>query len=196
MKKTTISLAVAALVLMTGCNEKKSEEVSKVAAPMQKSVEQSAPVVTPSATAPKAKAAPAAASEVKKDTTKVEKKAKKAVEIATQKSESIAQSVKEEAAKAKEALLAVAETPKEAAPSVDASKLFVKCAGCHGSKGEKRALGQSNIIAGQSKTELVKKMEGYKNGTYGGPMKGVMKGQVGSLTPEQIDALAGYISSL
>ncbi len=197
MRKVAISLAVAALVMMTGCNEKKSEEASKGTTPTQKSVEQSAPVTAPSAAASKTAEEPAVSTEAKMEAvTKVEEKAQKAAETVIQKSEAITQSVKEETTKAKEALSAATEAPKTATASVDAAQLFVKCAGCHGSKGEKHALGQSNIIAGQAKADLIKKIEGYKDGTYGGAMKGVMKGQVGSLTPEQIDALAGYISTL
>jgi cytochrome c553 len=91
-----------------------------------------------------------------------------------------------------------AETPAPttaSAPS-DPAKLFAKCAGCHGQKAEKAALGKSQIIAGWDVNKIKDALHGYKNGTYGGPMKGLMKGQVAPLTDADIDALANYISKL
>jgi len=79
---------------------------------------------------------------------------------------------------------------------VDSSILFARCAGCHGLDGKKRVFGKSGRISGQSKFELVRKIKGYQDGTYGGSLKGLMAKQVSTLTPEQIDALAEYISKL
>ena len=80
--------------------------------------------------------------------------------------------------------------------AVDGATLYKKCSACHGANGEKSALGKSQVIAGWSKDRLVKAMKGYKNGTYGGAMKMIMKGQVFPLNDAQIDALAEYISNL
>ena len=52
------------------------------------------------------------------------------------------------------------------------------CKGCHGQNFEKKALGKSKIVKDLTKAEVSAALIGYKNGTYGGPMKGVMKGQV------------------
>ena len=52
------------------------------------------------------------------------------------------------------------------------------CKGCHGANFEKKALGKSKVVSDMSKADVSAAMVGYKNGTYGGPMKGVMKGQV------------------
>jgi len=52
------------------------------------------------------------------------------------------------------------------------------CKGCHGANFEKHALGKSKIVANMTKAEIGNALTGYKAGTYGGPMKGVMKGQV------------------
>jgi cytochrome c-type protein NapB len=52
------------------------------------------------------------------------------------------------------------------------------CKGCHGQNFEKKALGKSKIVLNMTKAEVTSSLIGYKNGTYGGPMKGVMKGQV------------------
>ena len=52
------------------------------------------------------------------------------------------------------------------------------CKGCHGGSFEKKALGKSKIVSAMTKQEVSDALVGYKNGTYGGPMKGIMKGQV------------------
>lgn len=52
------------------------------------------------------------------------------------------------------------------------------CKGCHGANFEKHALGKSKIVKDMTKAEVTAALTGYKKGTYGGPMKGVMKGQV------------------
>jgi len=42
-----------------------------------------------------------------------------------------------------------------------------------------------------TKDEIVKALKGYKDGTYGGAMKGVMKGQVATtLTDKDIEEIA------
>jgi cytochrome c-type protein NapB len=52
------------------------------------------------------------------------------------------------------------------------------CKGCHGVDFEKAALGKSKIVKDMTKAEVTKSLQGYKAGTYGGAMAGVMKGQV------------------
>jgi len=80
--------------------------------------------------------------------------------------------------------------------AADAATNFAKCAGCHGTKAEKKALGKSKIIANMAKEDIFTALKGYKEGTYGGPMKGLMKGQVASLNEADMEALATYISAL
>ena len=70
---------------------------------------------------------------------------------------------------------------------------YAKCAGCHGAHGEKKALGKSKIIAEMSKADIVAALNGYKDGSYGGPMKGLMKGQVASLSDADITAISEKI---
>jgi len=79
---------------------------------------------------------------------------------------------------------------------IDVEALYARCAGCHGLDGKKRVFGKSGRISGQSKAELVRKIRGYQKGTYGGSLKGLMARQVKPLNPEQVDALAEYISKL
>lgn len=78
----------------------------------------------------------------------------------------------------------------------DGATLYKKCAGCHGMNGEKVALGKSKVIASMSEAELNTAMNGYKDGSYGGPMKGLMKGQVAKLSADDVSALATYITTL
>ncbi|RXJ98729.1 cytochrome C [Arcobacter sp. CECT 8986] len=72
---------------------------------------------------------------------------------------------------------------------------FAQCASCHGAKAEKKALGKSHVIAGWPADKIEKALHGYKDGSYGGAMKGVMKGQVARLSDADIKELAKTISS-
>jgi cytochrome c553 len=79
----------------------------------------------------------------------------------------------------------------------DGTAAYAKCAGCHGAKGEKKALNKSAVITGQDAAKTVEQLNGYKAGTlnqYG--MGGVMKGQVASLDDAGIKVLADYIAGL
>ena len=80
------------------------------------------------------------------------------------------------------------------ASSLFAADLYKKCVSCHGANGEKVALGKSKIIKDMSKADFITAMKGYKDGSYGGPMKGLMKGQVTSLSDADIEALANQIA--
>ena len=81
------------------------------------------------------------------------------------------------------------------AASLSAASLAA-CAGCHGANGEKAALGKSQIIKGWDVAKTTAALKGYKDGSYGGAMKGVMKGQVARLSDADIQALAEHISKL
>lgn len=67
------------------------------------------------------------------------------------------------------------------------------CASCHGANFEKSALGKSKIVANLSVAEIETALIGYKNGTYGGPMKGMMKGQVAKYDEATLKAMAAAI---
>jgi len=67
------------------------------------------------------------------------------------------------------------------------------CAGCHGKHFEKHALGKSKIVKDLTHAEIATALKGYKHGTYGGPMKGLMKGQVGRYSDADLDAYAHTI---
>jgi cytochrome c553 len=70
---------------------------------------------------------------------------------------------------------------------------YARCVACHGATGEKAAMGKSKIIKDMTKAEIVSAMKGYKDGSYGGAMKGLMKGQVAALSDADIEAIAQKI---
>ena len=70
------------------------------------------------------------------------------------------------------------------------------CATCHGTSFEKAALGKSQIVKGWDAAKVEAALSGYKAGTYGGPMKGVMAGQVKNLTEADIKDIASQIAAI
>jgi cytochrome c len=70
------------------------------------------------------------------------------------------------------------------------------CAGCHGANFEKAALGKSQIVKGWDAAKVEAALHGYKDGSYGGPMKGVMKGQVARLSDADITDIAKQIAAM
>ena len=103
----------------------------------------------------------------------------------------VAKSAIEPEVKAAEVKTEVKETA-----SVNADVLYKTCAGCHGANGEKPALGKSQVIKGWSSDKVETALNGYKDGTYGGAMKGIMTGQVSKLSGDEIKALSEHISKL
>lgn len=67
------------------------------------------------------------------------------------------------------------------------------CKGCHGQNWEKSAMGKAKVLKNMSKAEIVEALQGYKEGTYGGAMKGLMKAQVKNLSTADMEAIAGSI---
>ena len=70
-----------------------------------------------------------------------------------------------------------------------------KCFSCHGDKAAKAALNKSQIIAGWDAAKIVASVNGYKDGSYGGAMKGVMKPIASGLSDEDLKAVAATIAS-
>ncbi|MDA3946573.1 MAG: c-type cytochrome [Helicobacteraceae bacterium] len=79
--------------------------------------------------------------------------------------------------------------------AADGATLYKKCASCHGSAGEKHALNKSKIINELSKDEIITALKGYKDGTYGGAMKALMKGQIATYDNTQIETVAAFIAA-
>ena len=67
------------------------------------------------------------------------------------------------------------------------------CKGCHGQSWEKSALGKSKIVADMTHADIAASLKGYKAGTYGGPMKGLMKGQVAKYSDADLDAFSATV---
>jgi len=121
----------------------------------------------------------------------VVEKATKAVEATKAAAKEAVEKTKEVAKDAKEAVT------KAVTSSSSAPAAFTKCAGCHGKDGKTKALGKSEVIAGQAKADLVKKIGEYKAGTRNvAGMGGLMKGQVAGLSDADIDAIATYLSGI
>ena len=70
------------------------------------------------------------------------------------------------------------------------------CAGCHGADFSKPALGKSQVVKGWDAAKIEASLKGYKDGTYGGPMKGVMAGQVKNLSEADIKDLSAQIAAI
>ena len=75
-------------------------------------------------------------------------------------------------------------------------EVYKACVACHGVKGDKAALGKSKIIKGWDAAKVSAAINGYKDGTYGGPMQALMIGQVGFLSDEEVKSVSDYISKL
>ena len=149
--------------------------------------------------APKAEEATPVKEEAPKaeEATPVKEEAPKAEEATPTKEEApVAEAPKEEAPKAEEATptkeeAPVAEAPKEEAPTAPAAEVNVAaCAGCHGASFEKKAMNVSKVVSDMSKADIVTALKGYKDGSYGGGMKALMKGQVAGLSDADIEAIA------
>jgi len=76
----------------------------------------------------------------------------------------------------------------------NATSLFKKCIACHGKNAEKKALNQSEIIKDWSAEKISNALKGYKDGSYGGTMKGLMKSQVATLSDQDIELLSHHIA--
>ncbi len=67
------------------------------------------------------------------------------------------------------------------------------CKGCHGLHFEKHALGKSKIVKNMTHEEIATALKGYKAGTFGGTMKGIMKGQVSRYSDADLEAFSKTI---
>lgn len=220
MKKVLLS-SVVAVALLTGCGEdEKKVEVKPAVEEVKKEVkvEEKTPetklldqvkastseVATKIAEESK-KVAEVMPEAVKSMSEKVVTTTEEVTKEVVAKSEEVAKEVAAQASETKEkienSINTIVATKTEVAS--DASNelaqkgkgLFLKCAGCHGQNAEKAALGKSAVIKGWDAAKTVEALKGYKDGSYGGPMKGVMIGQVTTLSDEDMQALGAYIAT-
>jgi cytochrome c553 len=140
------------------------------------------------------KAAPVAQkAEAPKEEAKAEAPVAEAKAPATEeKAEAPAKEAKADAPAVEEKAEAPAKETKAEAPVATAPNLGA-CKGCHGANFEKVAMGKSKVVSEMSKADITTALKGYKDGSYGGAMKGLMKGQVASFDDTAIDAIAGAI---
>lgn len=135
---------------------------------------------------------------VKEVKSEAEQEAQDAVDAIVEQAQDAQEEVVEEVEEIEEAAAAKVEEIQEAVavPEIDSAKMFQVCAGCHGADASKPALGKSQVIKGWDANKIADALHGYKNGTYGGVMKGIMVGQVSKLSEDEIEALAEHISKL
>ena len=67
------------------------------------------------------------------------------------------------------------------------------CVSCHGADWSKKALGKSKVVSDMTHAEIATALVGYKDGSYGGPMKGLMKGQIGKYSDAELKEFAQTI---
>jgi cytochrome c553 len=187
MRKLTVLSVVAASLLLIGCGQDKPAETkAEVATPAKTETVSEKATKAVEATKEAANAALEKAKVTVADT------ATKAVEATKEVATAAAEKTAEVAKNAKEAVAKAVAPATSAAPAS-----YSKCAGCHGKDGKMKALGKSEIIAGQAKADLVKKIGEYKAGTRNANGMGtLMKGQVAGLTDADIDAIATYVSGI
>jgi len=164
-----IVLSVVLAMLIVGCSDEKSSQKSSEVTKTAQNVKE----ISRDETVPKVKEVVATQQQV---TVAVEKKVEKTVEEVTK--------------------IAKATPVVQNTSNSDGAKLFTVCSSCHGVHAEKKALGKSQIIKGWSEAKIITALHGYKNGTYGGAMKAIMKGQASKLSDADINAVAKYISKL
>ena len=81
--------------------------------------------------------------------------------------------------------------------AADGEKVYKKCVACHGAKAEKVYLNKIPALNSLDPQEMVENMKKYKAGELNlfkmGP---AMKGQMASLTEEDMQAVVDYIQTL
>jgi len=201
MKNFTLLSLIAVSMLLTACGEKTKEAVEESSEVVKEAVKEDS--LSALDEAKKALSAAAEASKAKAvqmaEDAKIEA-AKMAVE-AEEKTAELKASAQESMTEAGDALKEQAETVKaaaaEAMASISAPAAYAKCKGCHGADGKTMALGKSAVIAGQDKAALITSLHEYKAGTKNVTgMGGLMKAQVASMSDEDFEAIAEYLSAI
>ena len=203
MKNITVLSLVAASLLFTACGEKTKEAANDAAtavteavkADTSSAVDAAKKAATDAAEATKAKAAEVAAAAKVEAQKAADAAAEKAAELkaATEKKAADAAAALKERAAAATVAATEAVTPENAAGKA----AYAKCAGCHGADGKTKALGKSEVVAGQPAAALAEAINGYKAGTRNVSGMGMlMKGQVASMDDDTITAVSEYMSGM
>ena len=209
MKTITLLSLIAASVLFTACGEdskKAAAEATAKTVEVAKTTTQDVKQAAAEATQKTAKVAKETTEDVKAAATKLAEATKEKAEQLAQRAKEQAEQAAQKATEAADALKERAVKTTQAAKKMATEALsdngagkaaFAKCAGCHGADGKTKALGKSEIIAGQSAADIEKKITEYKAGTRNVAGMGMlMKGQVASLSDADIKAVSAYISSM
>jgi cytochrome c553 len=187
MTKITLLSLVAASVLFTACGDDTKKAATEATAKTTEVAKETASDLE--------KAAADAAEATKKVAEELAEAAKEKADEAGEAAKKAAEDLKERAV---ETTAAAASMAKEAMSDDGAGKAaYAKCSGCHGKDGKTKALGKSEIIAGQSAADIESKLAEYKAGTRNiAGMGTLMKGQVSSMSDDDIKAVSAYISAM
>ncbi|MEO1937369.1 MAG: c-type cytochrome [Sulfurimonas sp.] len=199
-----IVLSVALAVFLLGCsddtqNSQTKESATKAPVTTVEKVQASAQKSMDAMQETADKSVAAVQEATQESVTAVKETTAKVVEsVQTTTKEVVADVQKEVAPVVKKAQAKVAEVVAPAATSsIDGEKLYKStCLACHGANAEKKALTKSQVIQGWASTKIEDALHGYKNKTYGGPMKTIMEGKTKDLSDDEMKALANYISKL
>ncbi|PSM52279.1 periplasmic monoheme cytochrome c553 [Campylobacter blaseri] len=81
--------------------------------------------------------------------------------------------------------------------AADGATLYKKCVACHGAKAEKKYLGKIPALNTIEVDKMVEDMMAYKAGSKNDfKMGAVMKGQMASMSEEDMKAVAEHIQTL
>lgn len=70
------------------------------------------------------------------------------------------------------------------------------CQSCHGPDGRRSVGPGVEPIAGKSSADIMKMLNGYKDGSFGGQRRRIMQGVVNRLSAEQLRNAAEFVSGL
>lgn len=201
MKNFTLLSIVVLSVLLTACGEKTKKAVEESSEVVQEAVKED--TLNALDEAKKALSDAAEASKVKAAQMAEDAKihAAKIAVAAEEKTAELKASAQESITEAGDAIKEQAETAKaaasEAIASIAAPDVYAKCTGCHGADGKTMALGKSAVIAGQDKDALITSLHEYRAGMKNvAGMGGLMKAQVASMSDEDFEVIAEYLSSV
>lgn len=200
--KSISSLFVALFLL--GCSQEATQEQTKEsnvsqANPQEKTIQ--APISTPAEKTPATIAKPeelnvSAPLQKIAEVNTTANKEEVIKNVDTQVATPVAKETQKSQTEVKKEIQKRVEKTKTEVATVDGAAIYKMCASCHGQNAEKKALNKSQVIQGWESKKIVAALKGYKDGTYGGAMKAMMKGQVSKLSDADMEAVAKHISQL
>lgn len=94
------------------------------------------------------------------------------------------------------AVLAVLTLSSVAFAADGAAVYAAKCVSCHGADGGETSKSGGKTLKGLKAADAQKYMDGYADGSFGGPKKAIMQAIVKKLSPDEIKALSAHIGTL